>query len=265
MAVLIRLFGLATLAFGLMAAPAFAVFGGKTVGSGDVVANTLAAVLDQTGHGAQLCTATALGPRLMLTAAHCTEGGASGLKIIFATTLVDVPPALLRNVTAIAKADKTPDAKGSQAFNNPDDLALIVLDSPAPAGTSFATLTDGNGTGPVRVAGYGATSELRNGILGNSEVGFDRTLRAAGMSLVAKGSVLVGDQSKGAGVCTGDSGGPAFTISGKSLRVAGVLIGVSASKSASDFCRGSAHYVSIPRWRDWIVDTAGKLGQPLTP
>ena len=127
-----------------MAAPAFAVFGGKTVGSGDVVANTLAAVLDQTGHGAQLCTATALGPRLMLTAAHCTEGGASGLKIIFATTLVDVPPALLRNVTAIAKRrTRRPMPRAAMAFNNPDDLALIVLDSPAPAGTTFATLTDG--------------------------------------------------------------------------------------------------------------------------
>lgn len=265
MAVLIRLFGLAALLLGLAVAPAFAVFGGKTVGSGDIVATTLAAVLDQTSKGAQVCTATMLGPRVVLTAAHCTEGGAPGLKVIFATTLVDVPPERLRNVTAVAKAEKTADAKGSFAFNNPDDVALLVLDSPAPAGTTFATLTEGNGTGAVRVAGYGATSELRNGILGNSEVGFDKTLRAAGLSLAVKGPVLTADQSKGTGVCTGDSGGPAFTIAGNSLRIAGVLIGVSASKSASDFCRGSAHYVSIPRWRDWIVETAGKLGQPLTP
>ena len=265
MAVLIRLLVLAGLALGLAVSPALAVFGGKTVASADIVANSIVAVLDQTSKGAQLCTATVLGPRLILTAAHCTEGGAAGLKVIFATTLTDVPPERLRNVTAITRAEKTPDAKGSFAYNNPDDLALIVLDTAAPAGTAFATLTDGDGTGPVRIAGYGATSELRNGLFGNNEVGFDRTLRTAGTALAAKGSVLVADQSHGAGVCTGDSGGPAFTIAGKSLRLAGVLIGVSAPKSASDFCRGSAHYVSIPRWRDWIGQTATALGQPLSP
>jgi secreted trypsin-like serine protease len=262
-AVLIRPLLLAALSACVLATPAFAVFGGKPVGSGDLVAKSVAAVLEQDAQGAHLCTATALGPRLMLTAAHCTDGGAKGMKVIFATTLAAVPLERLRNVTAIARGNKTADAKGSFAYNNPDDIALIVLDAPVPAGTAFASLTDGSGTGAVRVAGYGATSDYRNALFGKGEAGFDRTLRAAATSLAAKGAVLVADQSHGAGVCTGDSGGPAFTVAGKSLRVAGVLIGVSAPKSANDFCRGSAHYVSIPRWRDWIVSTAAKLGQPL--
>ena len=263
MAVLIRLLAAASLALALSAAPALAVFGGKTVGNGDVVAKTLAAVLDQSSTGAHLCTAIALAPRLMLTAAHCTDGGTGGVRVIFATTLTDVPPDRVRNVTAISRAKPTPAAKGSFAYNNPDDVALIVLDAPVPTGTAFASLTANDGTGAVRIAGYGATSDLRNAGFGKSQIGFDRTLRAAKTSLVAKGAVLTADQSRGAGVCTGDSGGPAFTLQGKTLSIAGVLIGVSSPKSVNDYCRGSAHYVSIARWRSWIVSTAKALGQPL--
>lgn len=263
MAVLIRLLVAASLALGLSMSPALAVFGGKTVSGSDIVAKTLAAVLDQSSTGAHLCTATVLGPRLLLTAAHCTDGGTTGVRVIFATSLTDVPLERVRNVSAIQRAKPTPEAKGSFAYNNPDDVALIVLDAPVPAGTSFATLGATDGTGAVRIAGYGATSDLRNAGFGKAQLGFDRTLRAAKTSLVAKGAVLTADQSHGAGVCTGDSGGPAFTMDGKTLSIAGVLIGVSAPKSVNDYCRGSAHFVSIARWRSWIVSTAKALGQPL--
>ena len=263
MAVLIRFLVALSIALGLSAGPALAVFGGKTVGNGDVVAKTLAAVLDQSSTGAHLCTAIALGPRLMLTAAHCTDGGTGGLQVIFATALTDVPLDRVRKVTAISRAKPTPEAKGSFAYNNPDDVALIVLESPAPSGTAFATLGGADGTGAVRIAGYGATSDLRNAGFGKAQIGFDRTLRTGKTSLVAKGAVLTADQSRGSGVCTGDSGGPAFTLQGKTLSVAGVLIGVSAPRSVNDYCRGSAHYVSIARWRSWIVSTAKALGQPL--
>lgn len=263
MAVLIRSVAAAALALGLLATPALAVFGGKPVGANEVVARSVAAVLDQAPGGTHLCTAVALGPRLMLTAAHCTDGGAGAIKVIFSTALTDVPPARLRDVTAIARAPRTPEAKGSFAYNNPDDLALIVLDAPAPTGTSFATLAAGDGTGAVHIAGYGATSDLRQAGFGKSQLGFDRTLRAATATLVRKGPALLADQSGGAGMCTGDSGGPAFTPGGKSLAVAGILIGVSSPRSVNDYCRGSAHFISIARWRDWIAGTAAKLGQPL--
>ena len=263
MAVLIRFVVTASLALALSAGPALAVFGGKTVGNGDIVARTLAAVLDQSSTGAHLCTAIALGPRLMLTAAHCTDGGTTGVRVIFATSLTDVPLERVRSVKAIQRPKPTPEAKGSFAYNNPDDVALIVLDTPAPAGTVFATLSNADGTGAVRIAGYGATSDLRNAGFGQAQLGFDRTLRAGKTSLVTKGAVLTADQTHGSGVCTGDSGGPAFTLQGKTLSIAGVLIGVSSPRSVNDYCRGSAHYVSVARWRSWIVSTAKALGQPL--
>ena len=262
MAILIRRLAAALLGLAMLATPAFAVFGGKPVAPSDLPAKALAAVLYRTADGAHLCTALALAPRLMLTAAHCTDGGASATRLIFATTLVDVPPSQLRDVAAIARAPRTTGAKGSFAYDNPDDLALLVLASDVPKGTVFASLGQGDGTGTVRIAGYGATSDLR-GVVGNGQRGFDGILHLAVTTLTTRGPALVADQSGAAGMCTGDSGGPAFTVAGRTLRVAGVLIGVSAPRSASDFCRGSAHFASIDRWRDWIVATARRLGQPL--
>ena len=261
---LIHAAALLALALGL-STPALAVFGGKPVAEGDLVARSLAAILYRDGTGAHLCTATALGPRLMLTAAHCTDGGKSNMKVIFSTTLTDVPNAQLRDVSTIARAGKTPEAAGSFAYNNPDDVALIVLAAPAPGNTIFATFTDGDGTGKVRIAGYGGTSDLRNPGFGKAQLGFDGALRAATTTLAAKGPVLQASQSGGAGMCTGDSGGPAFTVAGKALRIAGVLIGVSAPRTQNDYCRGSAHFISIQRWHDWIVETATTLGQPINP
>lgn len=264
MAVLIRLLLAAFLALGLTGGPALAVFGGKAANNGDAVAKSVAAILYQDDKGAHLCTATLLGPRLLVTAAHCTDGGKDGTRVIFSTTLRDVPADRLRNVVAIARAKPTPEANGSYAYNNPDDIALIVIDSPAPTGTTFATLTATEGTGTVGIAGYGATSDLRNAGFSKAQQGFDRTLRIASTSLTTKAAVLSADQTRGAGMCTGDSGGPAFTLERKQLVLAGVLIGVSSPKSVNDYCRGSAHFASIPRWRDWIVATAKALGQPLS-
>ncbi|MEO6013867.1 MAG: trypsin-like serine protease [Devosia sp.] len=263
MAILIRPIAAALLALGLSASPAPAVFGGKTVVPVDVVAKSVAALLSQDSTGVHLCTAIALSPRLMLTAAHCTDGGAGGLRLIFDVSLVDVPEERLRGVKSVSRAKPTAESKGTYPYNNPDDIALIVLDAPAPAGTRFMGLTQGNGTGAVGIAGYGATSDLRKAASGKTQLGFDRSLRAARTSLASKGAALIADQTGGAGMCTGDSGGPAFTLNGKSLSLAGVLIGVSSPRNVNDYCRGSAHYVSIARWRDWIVATAKALGQPL--
>jgi secreted trypsin-like serine protease len=261
-AVLIRIAAAVLLAVGLSASPSLAVFAGKTVGANDVVAKTVAALLSEGGGGAHLCTAVALGPRLMVTAAHCTDGGADALRVIFASSLVDVPEDRLRSVTAISRAEPTAESRGTYPYNNPDDIALIVLDAPVPKGTSFATLGKGD-AGSVTIAGYGATSHLRKAESGKTQLGFDRTLRSARTTLASKGAALIADQASGAGMCTGDSGGPAFAVKGGALSLAGVLIGVSSPRAVNDYCRGSAHYVSIARWRNWIVTTARSLGQPL--
>lgn len=252
----------ALLAFG--SGPALAVFGGTVLAAADPIAKSTAAILYRDATGTHLCTAVALGPRLLLTAAHCTDGQRSDMRVIFANTLVNVGSDRLRAVTAVSRPQATSEAKGKFAYNNPDDIALVQTDSPAPAGTSFARLAVETATGAARIAGYGATSDLRNPGLGKTQRGFDQLLRSASVILTASGpALLTVDQGKGSGVCTGDSGGPAFVAGAKPLTVAGVLIGVSAPRNATDFCRGKAWYASVPHWHDWLVTTAAKLGQKL--
>lgn len=262
MAVLIRW----ALALCLLAlpTPAAAIFGGRELAADSSVAHAIVAILYRDDSGLGLCTGTLLGPTLVVTAAHCTAGNRADLRVVFAPTLENVPADRLRGVAAISRPDPPPDAASRKAFNNPGDIALIALDAPAPPDAGFARLTDDPVAGDYAIAGYGATSELAApNADGKRQLGFDRVLRSATLALTLKDGVLVGDQSGGRGVCTGDSGGPAFRAEGDIIRVSGVLIGVSNSRSATDFCRGKAWYVPIARWGDWLVTAAKSLGVSL--
>jgi secreted trypsin-like serine protease len=245
--------------------PALAVFGGSTVADTDPLAKTMAAIIYHTADGTHLCTAVALAPRLLLTAAHCTGGERSLIRIVFGVDLHYVTADRSRAVADIAVPPSTAAAKGLPAYENPDDLALVLLDRAAPAGTRFAAIADDEpGATSVRVAGYGATSELRQAAgLGPQQLGFDQVLRSATEPLRPKGpDLLVADQTRGAGVCTGDSGGPAFAAGGTS-GVVGVLIGVASPRGNNDYCRGTAYFVALERWKGWITATAKGFGQPL--
>jgi secreted trypsin-like serine protease len=248
----------------LLAAPAFAVFGGKTIGDGDPIARSVAAVLYRDTTGAHLCTAVVLSPRLILTAAHCTAGDRSDMKVIFSTGLSGVSGERLRGAAAVVRAGATPEAKGSYAYNNPDDIALVLLDSAAPPDATPAHLAAAPSGSVVHIAGYGATSDLRHGnLFGKQQLGFGQGLRAATATLKLKGAIFAANQSGSAGMCTGDSGGPAFVAGKNGVSVIGLLIGVSAPRDAADYCRGTAWFTSIPRWSGWIRTTAKSLGAPL--
>ena len=262
-------------ALGLLAAvvlaagalPSLGVFNGKPVSAGDIVARSVAAIRYQGNDGGvHLCTAVLLGPRLALTAAHCTKGDRSAIRVIFKPELVDITEDEARSVKAVAKAEPSPAGKGMFAYQNPDDVALLLLDAAAPTGTAFATLADAlPDGGAVHIAGYGAASDLRKpNAAGQRQIGFDRLLRTATTTLSAKDdAMLVADQTRGSGMCTGDSGGPVFLLSAGRLSVAGTMIGVAAPRSSNDYCRGTAYFASVPRLKPWIVAAAKTLGQPL--
>jgi len=262
LAVLSRLLPAAFILLALGSTPSPGVFGGKAARDGDPLAKSVAAILYRDDTGAHLCTAVALGPKLLLTAAHCTVGDRSAIKVIFGTTLSDVGNDRIRSVAAVARAGKTSAAKGRYAYQDPDDLALVVLGSGAPGGMRYARITDSPpAPTAVTIIGYGATSELRKpNNLGQRQLGFDGILRVASVPVSkVDAALLVGNQGQGAGACTGDSGGPAL-VSGV---VVGILIGVSSPRTNNDYCRGTAWFANLARWRDWIHATAGDLGQPL--
>ena len=167
-------------------------------------------------------------------------------------------------VADVAKAATTPASKGKPVYQNPDDLALVLLDKPAPPGTAFMALPKAlPATRSVRAVGYGATSDLRRGS-GSKQIGFDQVLRTTSVPVSsATDSLLTIDQTTGTGICTGDSGGPAFIAAGKGFTVVGIMIGVASPKTNDDYCRGSAYFVSLPRWTSWIESAAAAFKQRL--
>lgn len=248
----------------LCATPAGAIFGGKPASG--LVASSVAAIRYQTADGGvHLCTAVALAPRLVLTAGHCAEGDRDQLRVIFSSTLTLVSADRIRVVSAVARAKPTPASKGKFAYQNPDDLALVLLAAPAPPGTTFASLAEDLPPAAIEIAGYGATSDLRRpDAQGHRQLGFDQILRTTTVSPFSTGTALiVTDQTRGHGSCTGDSGGPAFASDAGALTVVGVMIGVASPRAINDYCRGKAYFAAIPRWREWIVSTAAKFGQKL--
>jgi len=68
----------------------------------------------------------------------------------------------------------------------------------------------------------------------------------------------------GLGACTGDSGAPVFRDIEGQLMVIGVVSWSTGPKLAAG-CGGLTGVTPLVRYRDWIVQAAGKLGSPLSP
>jgi hypothetical protein len=64
---------------------------------------------------------------------------------------------------------------------------------------------------------------------------------------------LIFDQSRGEGVCLGDSGGPGLRVEDGSLRVVGIAKQVFSLVAGTDSCRFGAVYTNTSHYRDWIV------------
>jgi hypothetical protein len=249
--------------FGLIAAlamaPARAMVGGAQPAA-DGAGRSVVMIL---GSGGTACTATAIAPDLLLTAAHCVQPGAD-------YKLVASAPGERPVLKDIARIERDPQFDLKRLFGHlaTADVALIKLVEPLPAkippvplGAEEEPVAVGDA---VVVAGYGVT------VRGDGRTG--GTVRAA--TLVATGqpgSLQIrlfdpktkGD-SPGLGACAGDSGAPAFRDKDGRMVVIGVVSWSTGPKLA-DGCGGLTGVTPLARYRAWIVDTARKLGSPLAP
>ena len=73
-----------------------------------------------------------------------------------------------------------------------------------------------------------------------------------------------GGERAGLGACTGDSGAPVFVAQGGRLAVAGVVSWSTGPKLAAG-CGGLTGVTPLVRYRDWIVETAKRMGSRLAP
>ena len=219
----------------------------------------------------QGCSASVLGKRFILTAAHCVQGTpASDIAVNFTihsftsnqqtnkeTRITDIynhPKLVVRNVKAYVIH---PDYSGS----GDHDIAVMMLDSDIPAtavpitflpdqylkADDFNTVLDGQKV-QVTLLGFG--------IIHESEQTETEVMRRTTLPARFDKRFVVTDQTGGTGGCFGDSGGPAyFEIEGVTYLV-GVTHGPHAGSST---CHEEGEWLNPSLFQKFLKQSMGQL------
>lgn len=250
-----RLFFLACVAASLSVAHAKAnspdlIIGGQSVNDQDPLANSVIALYQESSKGASLCSATLIAKGFAVTAAHCVEGGITGMFGIFAS---DIRSESAIKLPVIAAKISPLWRQNPSADTDMGDIAVIQFSGHEPRGFHSVPIipkkTRLESGDEVTIAGYGiddSKNQNGEGILRKTNV------------IVADpdfgNTEMIFDQSQGKGACHGDSGGPAFFETHGKFYLLGVT-NRAYPESAPDDCAHQVVYTKASAYRPWIQQT----------
>lgn len=198
-----------------------------------------------------ICTAAAISKRLILTAAHCIKKNAQKYK-------VSIP--IVGGEFVNFEADYL--AIHADYEKKGVDLALLRMPSDLPKEVTILKLPERGQPFHLQVigaAGFGDTSGRPSHVTDNG------VLRATYLDVISyspEAPIFVVDQTKGKGICMGDSGGPALVEHNEATYLVGVVASVTYPKKAPkdfDVCQSRGQYTNIYPYLDWIQKASADL------
>lgn len=210
-----------------------------------------------------LCTGIVLRQDLVLTAAHCIEPGLAYKLYELDAERKPIFHDLAKTVVHPQFSKATFDANRATP-----DLALLKVAARLPAKFLPAVLSKPRARVVVgesfAIVGYGVTAPRDNrsaAVLRRADLiatGQPGNLQLRLVDPATKG------ETPGLGACTGDSGGPVYEERDGMRLVYGAISWTTGPKLGAG-CGGLTGVTPLELHLKWIVDTARKLGSPLTP
>jgi secreted trypsin-like serine protease len=239
-----RLGGLVAFAAALSGAPASAVVGPSE--SGARFADHLVMVLARGDDREGFCTGIVLGPRAVLTAAHCLRP-TRDMAVVYRDA-ADKPV-----LVAVAAAVSHPLYRANAIAERQVSIDLALIETETPLDPRFTPLPLAEGDGPAVgdetiLAGYGVAREGAPSSGG--------ALRSARLKVRAPLSRILlwaeDGAASGAGACGGDSGAPLFLGDGQTVAA---IVAWTSGAERGKHCGGLTQGPLIAPQRDWIAAT----------
>jgi secreted trypsin-like serine protease len=206
-----------------------------------------------------ICTASAIAPNVLLTAAHCIREK----HFVVLNSSISCESGFdaskhIAEVRGVLK-HKDWDLESTSGSNSAKDVAIVVLKENLPSSYRVLKIADPTrvdfANGEIRFIGYGVVdyNSGGSGILRRTSIPISKVTANTNKNIVEI------DQSNGQGVCSGDSGGPSLVKIDGVEQILGINSVVAGTEDAS-LCRDGAIQSLASGHIPWIKSELAKVG-----